>query len=230
MKKGIPIILGILWLLVVAGIAFRDGAGWNRQEKMHLCQDGIQAEGKVYVLDNREGEGVIYEIDDNHTVTNLFFTGSYRQEMRIAGLAWHNGLYALLQEPEGEYCILKLDETMHPAAASDTFLPKESGSMTDFAVDETGFYLTLISDRQDTVYTYFMEKEENLKEISSEKEPDKENLTDGEADETVFLRLLRLLEAEEGRRIIDAGFSEGEYLVRLDDGTGKEHFLLSETI
>lgn len=228
MKRSIPIILGMIWLSIIASFAFQDGIEWKRNESMNLCQDGIQVEDRVFVLENRNAGGVIYEIGEDKQVIDIFFSEDYQKNLRISRITYEESLYALMEEA-GVYHILELDSQMNPVASSALLDTGKNGKVTGFAADEEGFYLTLISDERDQVYTYFLEKEGSLKKIEAKKEAEEETRTNKE-ENSVVLRMLRLLEAEEGREIIDARFEEGEYRIRLDDGSGKEHFLLSDTI
>lgn len=234
MKKIIPFLIGILWLMIIAGIAFYDGISFSHRESMNLCQDGITAEGQYYVMENREKESVVYQITPDRSVSQIFFTGDYKEEVSISGIAWQNSLFVLLQERENSYRIIELDSKMKAVRHSGLVSLKEQGSISGFSVDEKGFYLTLLTKDREAAYTYFLDRQDSLTEFTGKEEKsEKETGSKGKEEskeEAVFLKLYRMMEAEEGRKIVDAAYLEGEYKLRLDNGIGKEDFLLSEEI
>ncbi|MBR5578959.1 MAG: hypothetical protein IKW28_08200 [Lachnospiraceae bacterium] len=231
MRKTIPAILSFIWLAVVACLAFMDGSAWSRQESMNLCQDGLQVENRFYIMDNREKEGVIYQIDESHQVTDMFLTGSYKENISIARLSYSDSLYVLVEEGE-EHRIIKLDELMTPVEESRKIITKEEGEISSFLADDTGFYLTMVLPEGDQAVTYFAEKEEIMRSIPAPRETAAlQEVTElQEEEEQAFLRMVRMIEAPVGRKIVDASFKEGDYQVRYDDGVGKEEFLLKEEI
>lgn len=234
MKKTIPIILGVIWLLVVSLMAFSDGADWSYEESLNLCQDGIQAGNSFYIMDNREKESVVYHIDREYRVQDIFLSSNYKEGITIKGLSFLEDLYVLLEEQKGAYRIIRLDETMYPVEESGILIPEESGELSFFDVKADGFYLTVTAKDGKRAVTYFLEGDEAMRDLLSVKEENARAETleqgAGKEEESVFLRMVRLTEAPEGRRIVEAAFINGEYITRLDNGVGKEHFLLSEEI
>lgn len=238
MKKTIPIILGVLWLATVAILAFFDGADWSYKESMNLCQGGIQAGNSFYIMDNREEESVVYHINENHQVVNLFRGSSYKSNLTFVGLSFLDNLFLLLEEAEGTYRIIALDETLQPIEESGSLVPKEKGELTGFTAKEDGFYLTVVAEGGDKAVTYFLEEKENMRSLLSEEikegsREDKKEITqegDPKQEEAVFLKMVRMSEAPQNRKIVEASFDNEEYKIRLDNGVGKEHFLLSQEI
>ena len=105
MKKTIPIGLGILWLIIVAFLAFSDGADWSHKESLNLCQDGLQTGSSFYIMDNREKESVVYHIDEQHQVVDMFRSNNYKEGITFSGLSFKEYLYVLVKEKEGAYRI-----------------------------------------------------------------------------------------------------------------------------
>ena len=235
MKKSIPFIIGILWLIAIAVIAFYDGISFSHRESMNLCQDGLAVEGHYYIMDNRESESVVYQIEQDYSVSQIFFTNDYKENVTISQIAYYDSLFVLLQEKESGYRIIELDDVMQVIGQSGLLSLKEKGSISGFVADEKGFYLTLIGEDRETVFTYFLEKEGSLGKIPSKAElkAEAEKIQGEEikVEETpVFVKLQRMMETEKGRKIVDAAFLDGEYKVRFDNGIGKEDFLLSEEV
>lgn len=234
MKKTIPIGLGILWLIIVAFLAFSDGVDWSHKESLNLCQDGLQTGSSFYIMDNREKESVVYHIDEQHQVVDMFRSNSYKEGITFSGLSFKEYLYVLVKEKEGAYRILALDETLYPLEESSILVPKEKGELTGFEAAEEGFYLTLVSEDGSRAVTYFLEREGSMRGILPLKEKSGESQslekTEDREEEPAFLKMVRISEASENRRIVEASFAQGEYKIRLDNGVGKEHFLLSEEI
>ena len=170
MKKSIPFIIGILWLMAIAVIAFYDGISFSHRESMNLCQDGLAAEGHYYIMDNRESESVVYQIEQDYSVSQIFFTDDYKEYVTISQIAYYDSLFVLLQEEERGYRIIELNDVMQVVSQSGLLSLKEKGSISGFAADEKGFYLTLIGEDRETVFTYFLEKEGSLKELPSKEE------------------------------------------------------------
>lgn len=228
MKKSIPFIIGILWLIIIAIIAFYDGISFSHRESMNLCQDGLAVQGQYYVMDNRETESAVYRIEQDHRVSEIFFTNDYKEYVTISRIAYDDSLFVLLQEAENRYRIIELDDGMHVIRHSGVLSLKEKGSVSGFVADNKGFYLTLIGEEQETVFTYFLEKEGSLTDYPTKTEENQKGEIKEEKPE--FLKLQRMMETEKGRKIVDAAFLNGEYKVRFDNGVGKEDFLLPEEI
>lgn len=227
MKKTVPVILGIVWLILVASFALGNGIDWKNGYSPAACQDGVVVETMTYALERMEDEGILYQINEQGDVEHIFLSGSIDNGSYIAKAASYEDLYGILVVPytyENEirtgYRILKFDRNLIPTAESPLLVMEQEGELTGFSVDQDGFYLTLVTDKGQKTYAYHASLD-ILKDRGLEK---------AEEEEAMLLSVFLADNSPEGRRIVESRFQEDHFLLRLDDGNGIGDFAVSDDI
>ena len=229
MKRRIPIFLGAVWLLLVLVLASGDGIRWKKEQNMVSCQTGLSSENMVYASDRLKNGGILYQMDTEGEVKNLFLSDKYEVGSYIEEISLRENLYGVLVTTctyEGAaktaYRILKFDDQLIPVSESPLLVVEQEGRLTGFSVDSAGFYLTLVSEAGKIAYAY-------QADIGLMQEAGVGRNAKGDNTMEV-LPVLSVENSPEGRLIVESRFQDGQFLVRLDDGTGMEDFVVSEQV
>lgn len=221
MKKRIPYIAALVWMMAVTVLAFLDGLTWSRERMRSSWLDGCEKEDRIYLVENMKEDGILYIMDSDGSVKHVTLSSSVKEGSIFGKIACKDHLYGVLvnEERQGEetgplYTIVQFDEEGRPAVCSLEFAFLQQGQLTGFCVDEYGFYLTALQEGGKSASAYFI---------------DMESLT-AESDETVVLKVHQMVHAQEGRSITAARFEGGNFQLWLDDGSGVEAFTASRKL
>ncbi len=218
MKKQIPYLVALFWMIAVAFLAFFDGLTWSSERKRSSYLDGCTAGEKTYLVENTEDEGILYVMDAKGRTKEVSLSSAVKPDHVFARIDYEDGLYAVLikKEEPTHITIVQYDDQGRFLAKSPEFYIEEKGRLTGFCVQEQGFYLTTVQEGQQSAAAYFVDKQEL-------EEKDKTN-------EPVILSAAQLASSEPGRRITEARYEQGKFLFRLDDGSGIDSFAPSEKL
>ena len=218
MKKQIPYLVALLWMVAVAVLAFLDGLNWSTQRKMSSYLDGCIEGDQIYLVENIEGEGILYVMDSKGNVKEVSLASSVKSDSLFVKIDYREGLYALLREKgnPNTYYIAEYDNQGNYISCTPAFIIAEEGEVTGLWVDAKGYYLTTVQENKESAAAYFLER----KELEDTKE----------SQEATSLKIFQLTYAEDGRFITEARYEKGKFLLRLDDGSGMESFVASEKL
>lgn len=218
MKKQIPYLVALLWMVAVAVLAFLDGLNWSTQRKMSSYLDGCIEGDQIYLVENIEGEGILYVMDSKGNVKEVSLASSVKSDSLFVKIDYREGLYALLREKgnPNTYYIAEYDNQGNYISCTPAFIIAEEGEVTGLWVDAKGYYLTTVQENKESAAAYFLER----KELEDTKE----------SQEAISLKIFQLTYAEDGRFITEARYEKGKFLLRLDDGSGMESFVASEKL
>ena len=192
MKKQIPYLVALFWMIAVAFLAFFDGLTWSSERKRSSYLDGCTAGEKTYLVENTEDEGILYVMDAKGRTKEVSLSSAVKPDHVFARIDYEDGLYAVLikKEEPTHITIVQYDDQGRFLAKSPEFYIEEKGRLTGFCVQEQGFYLTTVQEGQQSAAAYFVDKQEL-------EEKDKTN-------EPVILSAAQLASSEPGRRITEA--------------------------
>ncbi len=221
MKKWIPYITGIVWVIAVAAMALLDGLSWSEERKGSALGDGLVVGQTAYLMENMEGDGILYVADMEGRILHVTLSSSVWEKSIFGRLCYREGnLYGVLKAraEEGgeawEYKVVRFDAQGRADAQTPRFSMEEGGILTGFAATEEGCYLTFVLKGGEEAGVYFVDSGElAASEEDSDEEPQE-------------LELFLLEACEEGRLIVEARYKEGELLLRMDDGGSAEGFEL----
>lgn len=239
MKKRLPIIIGVVWLLFVT-VCYGYFI-WNGQpDGVYTYENAGCIVGQtVYVGDNEKETGFIYQMDLNGTVKNFFSTRMIEKTLaenmqadeetalkkmfhaRVRELAYEEQLYAVLElidakntSVQSGYVILELDENLQALRMTPQFFLHEADVLSDFSLDEHMMYLTAVSDTKDAASAYELER----------------SFLDAEMGETLQLESFQRKECEKDRMYLDASYYENAISVRTDADLVSGVFVVDDTI
>lgn len=211
MKKKLPMIIGMAWLVLTA-VLYVYSVCTGQPDGIYTYEnDGCVIQQKVYVADNDKNDGVIYEMDLYGKVTDYFSTNEFFEQGYVRKLASYSDvLYAVLEVPvaPGEdtkhaYVILEFADDMKVVRMTPMLSLYAADQLTDLVVDETGLYLATVSAEGDeaSIFAVFQDQ-----------------LTDPETAMQSNLQLESFLrrETEPGRTIVAASYNMGAICVRTD--------------
>lgn len=218
MKKQIPYLVALLWMIAVAMLAFLDGLSWSGDRKRSSYLDGCTVGDRIYLVENMEEDGILYVMDAKGKVKEVSLSSSAKAGTVFLKIDYEEGLYGLLAE-KGEkirYTIVQYDDQGRLLAKTPAYIIEEKGTLTGFSIEEQGFYLTTVQEGQTSAAAYFVDKQDlEAKE---------------EASEPIQLSIAQLASAEPERLITEARYEKGKFLFRLDDGSGIDAFVPSEKL
>lgn len=218
MKKQIPYLTALLWMIVVAVLAFFDGLNWSAQRKMSSYLDGCIEGDQMYLVENIKGEGILYVMDSKGTIKEVSLASSVKANSLFVKIDYKEGLYALLRQQGNPdtYYIAQYDDQGNYIACTSAFTMAEKGIVTGFRVETNRCYLTMVQEGRMSAAAYLIDKQE-LGNTEESKEP-------------TVLKIFQLAYTEDGRFITEARYEKGKFLLRLDDGNGMESFVASEKL
>lgn len=218
MVKRIWIIIGLIWVLLTVGVGIylaqdclpgKDYTIYN-----HSCRGGAD----TYVSENRKEDALLYKIGENRGVRAMFTTAGIDHTSKIAGIAYKDNLYVLLQgsiQESGKmrtiYRIYQLSSSLKPTAASGYLTLDAEGVLSGFDVSEDSFYLTLISADGSQADGYRSDRTV-LTDISSDKEEEEPGM------DVYLLRSEQTWGSEDGHFIVDADWNAAGVQLRTDQG------------
>lgn len=218
MKKQIPYLVALLWMVAVAVLAFFDGLHWSAQRKMSSYLDGCIEGDRIYLVENIKGEGILYTMDSKGNVKEVSLASSVKPDSLFVKIDYREELYALLRQKKhpNTYYIAQYDDQGRYISCTPAFTIAEEGTVTGFWVDEKGCYLTTVQEDRISAAAYLIEK----KELENTEE----------SEEPASLKIYQLAHTEDDRFLTEARYEKGKFLLRLDDGSGIESFAASERL
>lgn len=229
MRRRIPYIAALVWMIMVTALAFADGLSWRNERRVSSCHDGCVAGDRVYLAENIDKEGILYVSDARGNVETVWKSSSLKPGSVFGKVDYQEGLFAVLlsagksgDEPVTDYRIVRFDEKASPAAVSPVLHLAGDGVLTGFRAEADGFYLTLVLEGGTEAGVYFVDKDV-LTELSVEQAGEEE-------PEALEVKFYQLVSCEEGRLFVEARYEDGVLLVRRDDGTGVENFERQEEV
>ena len=162
MKKQIPYLVALLWMVAVAVLAFLDGLNWSTQRKMSSYLDGCIEGDQIYLVENIEGEGILYVMDSKGNVKEVSLASSVKSDSLFVKIDYREGLYALLREKgnPNTYYIAEYDNQGNYISCTPAFIIAEEGEVTGLWVDAKGYYLTTVQENKESAAAYFLERKE----------------------------------------------------------------------
>ncbi|MDD6038831.1 MAG: hypothetical protein PUD20_08575 [bacterium] len=225
MKKKIPIILGLVWLIVAA--ALYGVFIWHGQPNGVYTyeNDGCTVEQKVYVTDNEKNEGRIFEMDPYGKVSAFFTTKKLEKDAFIHKIASYDRVvYALMEVPESAktttgyaYRILKFQDGLNLTAMTPLLSINETDQVTNLVVDDQGLYLATVSRDGSAACVY---------EVSYDQLMDLETAVQSTISLESFLRQ----EAVAGRELVASSYEMGNISVRSDADLASGPFAINKSI
>lgn len=223
MKKHIPYMAALGWMVAVAVLAFLDGLAWSTDRMRSSYLDGCAEGDRIYLVENMEKDAILYVMDSGGKVKDVSLASSVKKGSIFAGIDYEDSLYGVLKDRTSSkessgvrYTVVQFDERGKMTAVTPEFTMEQEGELTGFSAEPEGFYLTMVLKDQTSAGAYFVDREE---------------LGDGEADkDAVSLKLYQMAYAPEDRMLIAARYEKGEFHFRLDDGTGIEAFQAPEKL
>lgn len=220
-------IILVLLVGVIVNLAVRDSDSWKTERMISADYDGYINGDQIYLTENMENEGVLYVMNGNGNVQNIFLTSSIRKGSLFGEIScFEDKLYGLLVSPvfDGEeqfdeYQIVQFNENGRINAMTNLFRVQEQGILTGFVAEKNGFYLTYVMDGGTAAAASFVDRSHLKTRESFSEEAEREDLI-----------LQEWISCEEGRLIIEARYEAGDFLIRKDDGSGIEFFELSDDI
>ena len=224
MKKRIPMIIGLVWLLMAT--ALYGYCVWNGQPDgiYTYDNDSCTMDQKVYVSDNEKTKGLIYEMDLYGNVTDFFSTSEIQDQAQIHRIASdQDKLYAVMEVPKSssegsqrEYVILEFENGLQLARMTPAVSLYETDRLTDFVVDENACYLATVTMDGGAASIY---------EVSLQQLTDPETAVQSKLDLESSLRQ----EAAPGRMFVEAGYEMGTISVRTDADLVSGPFALDDS-
>lgn len=211
MKKRIPMIIGLVWLLMAT--ALYGYFVWNGQPDgiYTYDNDGCTVNRKVYVSDNEKTDGFIYELDLYGNVTDFFAANELQDHAQIREIATDGEiLYSVMEIPESvsensqrEYVILAFENGLQLARMTPYLSLYENERLTDFSVDENTCYLSAVTADGEAACVY---------EVPLQQLTDPDTAVQSQLELESSLRK----EAAPGRMIVEAAYEMGGLSIRTD--------------
>ena len=220
MKKQIPYIVALAFMIAVAVLAFLDGLTWSRERMRSAYLDGCMQGDRIYLVENMERDGVLYVMDSDGTVEDVSLASEVEKGSFFVKIDYEDSLYGLLVKRETEeaaswrYRIVQYDDQGRMTEKTPEFTLQQPGIVTGFTAEPKGFYLTAVLEDGVSVGAYYVDK----KELGSEEE------------EPAAKKLSQMGGAPSGRMLVEARYEKGEFLYRLDDGSGLGDFQVEEKL
>lgn len=217
-------IIGLVWLLMAT--ALYGYFVWNGQpDGIYTYEnDGCTLDQKVYVSDNENTEGLIYEMDLYGKVTDFFSTNELSDLAKIHHITSdQDRLYAVMELPKSAakgsqcaYVILEFEHGLQLVRMTPALSLYDNDRLTDVAIDENACYLSTVTSDGSAASVY---------------EVPLQQLTDPEAAASVELELESFLrqEAEPGRTFVEAAYEMGGISVRTDADLVSGPFALDDS-
>ena len=218
MVKRIWMIIGLIWVLLTVGVGIylaqdclpgKDFTIYN-----HSCRGGAD----TYVSENREEDALLYKIGGNREVRAMFTTAGIDHTSKIAGIAYKDNLYVLLQgsiQESGKmrtiYRIYQLSSSLKPTAASGYLTLHAKRVLNRYDVSEDSFYLPQITAVGSQAAGYSSDRTV-LTDISSDKEEEEQGM------DVYLLRSEQTWGSEDGHFIVDADWNAAGVQLRTDQG------------
>lgn len=220
MRKKLGIVINCIWVLLVLLTGAADCRSRYRNISGSLKDTYMaQAEPFLYVADNTDGEAKLYRIDAEGellTGSEAFGTGT---DCRFMGITVGQNVYTLIREAyDGDdgrayqYRISEYTQELKPVSGGQPIRLAETGMVTGFSVDESGYYLTVVDTDGTGAFAY---------RVSGES-------TNTAETETIEAEEVAIATADAGRTILQARYQRGRMLLYLDDGSGAEAFVTDE--
>lgn len=230
MKKRIPYIVALAWMVAVAALAFADGYGWSRERARSAYLDGCVEGDRIYLVENMERDAVLYVMDSEGAVREVSLASVVDEGSFFAKIDYEDALYGLLvrkgalEEEPLQYRIVQFDDQGRMMGKTAEFTLQQEGTLTGFHAEPRGFYLTVVPEDQASAAAYFVEKEE----LGSQDAESAEET----AEKTVLSvkKPVSMGYSPSGRALIEARYENGEFLYHLDDGSGVESFQAGEKL
>lgn len=220
MKKQIPYIVALAFMIAVAVLAFLDGLTWSRERMRSAYLDGCMQGDRIYLVENMERDGVLYVMDSDGAVEEVSLASEVEKGSFFVKIDYEDSLYGLLVKRETEeaaswrYRIVQYDDQGRMTEKTPEFTLQQPGIVTGFTAEPKGFYLTAVLEDGVSVGAYYVDK----KELGSEEE------------EPAAKKLSQMGGAPSGRMLVEARYEKGEFLYRLDDGSGLGDFQVEEKL
>ena len=224
MKKRIPMIIGLVWLLMAT--ALYGYCVWNGQPDgiYTYDNDGCTMDQKVYVSDNEKSEGLIYEMDLYGNVTDFFSTNELQDLAQIHRIASdQDKLYAVMEIPKSAaaesrrvYVILEFENGLQLVRMTPAISLYDNDRLTDVAVDENTCYLSTVTTDGSAASVY---------EVSLQQLTEPETAVSSELELESSLRQ----EAAPGRTFVEAAYEMGGISVRTDADLVSGPFALDDS-
>ena len=158
---------------------------------------------KVYFTHNQNGQNYIFAINKNAKVEEMYRL-STPTDSRILGISALNEDVFVVEQADTGYRILQLDETLQMVSRTSTFEIDEGYIFSGFSAEETGLYLTLLSEEGSIAKVISVDLS-NLKELSET------------SDDDVKTEVIGSIKTEEKRFFADALYAKGQLFTRFDN-------------
>ena len=220
MKKQIPYIIALAFMAAVAVLAFLDGLTWSGERMRSAYLDGCMQGDRIYLVENMEKDGVLYVMDSDGAVEEVSLASAAEKGSFFVKIDYEDSLYGLLVKRETDetaswrYRIVQFDDQGRVTEKTQEFILQQPGTVTGFHAEPEGFYLTVVLEDGASAGAYYVDK----KELGSEEE------------EPAVRKLSQMGGAPTGRTLIEARYENGEFLYRLDDGSGVKDFQAEEKL
>lgn len=227
MKKQIPYIVALAWMMAVAVLAFADGLSWSRERTRSAYLDGCAQGDRIYLVENMERDGILYVMDSDGAVGEVSLASAVEKGSFFAKIDYEDALYGLMvkrADSEGaalRYRIVQFDDQGRMTAKTPEFTLQQRGVLTGFHAQPQGFYLTAVLEDQMSAAAYFVEKEELESAEGQEQEEEQAPLE---------RKPVQMGYSPSGRTLIEARYENGTFLYHLDDGSGVEDFQEGEKL
>ncbi len=225
MRKNIPVVLGILWLLLT--VVCYGFFIWNGQPDGTFTyeNDGCTQNQKVYVTDNDTKDGMLYEMDLYGKVSHFFSTKSMYDQAYIREVAgYQDKIYAVLAIPSSAelkgvytYRILCFSDGLTVSAMTPELSLSQTDELCDLVVNDDAMYLATVAADGDAASIY---------EVDWDRLMDLETAKNSKAGLESFLRQ----EATGGRTYVDASYELGSLCVRTDADLVSGPFAIDDTV
>lgn len=222
MKKHIPYVVALGWMIAVAVLAFLDGLSWSRGRMRSAYLDGCAEGDRIYLVENMEKDAVLYVMDTDGEVQEVSLASSAKKGSVFAKIDYEDSLYGVLtdrasaeESSAARYTIVQFDDQGRVTAQTPEYTMEQKGVLTGFSAESKGFYLTVVLEDETSAGAYFVDKEQFGREDDTE---------------AVSLKPVQMAYGPKGRTLVEARYENGDFFFRLDDGTGIEHFQASEKL
>lgn len=222
MKKHIPYMVALGWMIAVAVLAFLDGLAWSGERTRSAYLDGCAQGDRIYLVENMEKDAVLYVMDADGKVKDVSLASSVKKGSVFAKIDYEDSLYGVLmdrasmEENSGaRYTIVQFDDQGRVTAQTPEYTMEQEGVLTGFSAEPKGFYLTVVLEDKTSAGAYFVGKEQ----LGSENSAEAASL---KPEQTAY--------GPEGRTLVEARWENGDFFFRLDDGAGIEDFQASEKL
>ena len=91
MKRHIPYIVALAWMMAVAVLAFADGLSWSRERTRSAYLDGCAVGDRIYLVENMERDGILYVMDSQGTVQEVSLASAVEKGSFFARIDYEIG-------------------------------------------------------------------------------------------------------------------------------------------